>query len=172
MNALLRVVTAFAFVAAIATGTQALADTLPTPEGEPLLTVSGAIEHTNVGDTAVFDREMLEALPETVVTTKTIWTEGEQTLRGVSLKALMEAVGAEGQSIRATAINDYAVDIPMSDARDGAAVVAYELNGAPMPVRSKGPLWIVYPYDSNADFRSEVVYSRSIWQLRSLTVSR
>jgi hypothetical protein len=33
-----------------------------------------------------------------------------------------------------------------------------------MSLRDKGPLWIIYPYDSKSDFRTEVVYSRSIWQ--------
>jgi hypothetical protein len=39
------------------------------------------------------------------------------------------------------------------------------MDGKTMSVRDKGPLWIIYPYDSSADYRTEVVYSRSIWQL-------
>jgi hypothetical protein len=38
-----------------------------------------------------------------------------------------------------------------------------------MSVRDKGPLWVIYPYDSD-DYRSEVIYSRSIWQLDRLEV--
>lgn len=172
MNTLSRMAAAAAMFAGAALAQNAAADELPAPEGEPLLTVSGAIGNTNVDGEAIFDRAMLEALPATAVTTETIWTEGEQVFRGVSLSDLMEAVDGQGSSIRATALNDYSVDIPMEDAQEGAALIAYELNGAPMSVRTKGPLWIVYPYGSDAKFRSEVVYSRSIWQLRSLDVSR
>jgi hypothetical protein len=46
------------------------------------------------------------------------------------------------------------------------------MNGAEMSIRDKGPLWIVYPYDASDDFRSEVVYSRSIWQLDRIEVIR
>ena len=51
-----------------------------------------------------------------------------------------------------------------------APLVAYEMDGETMSRRQKGPLWIVYPFDSDADFRSEVIYSRSIWQLDRLEI--
>jgi len=31
-------------------------------------------------------------------------------------------------------------------------------------------LWIVYPYDSDNRFQSEIYFSRSIWQLARLTL--
>ena len=34
-----------------------------------------------------------------------------------------------------------------------------------MSRRDKGPLWVIYPYHDNIDYRSETIYSRSIWQL-------
>ena len=67
--------------------------------------------------------------------------------------------------LRATAINNYAIEIPVSDAVNEGPIIAYLMDGKKMSVRDKGPLWIVYPYDANPDYRSEVVYSRSIWQL-------
>jgi hypothetical protein len=35
-------------------------------------------------------------------------------------------------------------------------------------VRDKGPLWVVYPYDSKPDYQSELIYVRSIWQLAQM----
>jgi hypothetical protein len=68
----------------------------------------------------------------------------------------------------ASAINDYSVEIPLSDAVKGGPIIAYSIDGKEMSLRDKGPLWVIYPYDSNSDFRSEVVYLRSIWQLDRL----
>ncbi|MBS8228430.1 molybdopterin-dependent oxidoreductase [Vannielia litorea] len=144
---------------------------LATPEGDVLLTVSGEITNTNAGESAQFDLAMLEALGTETIETTTIWTEGTNTFEGVSLKMLAEAVGFEGATLRATAINDYAVEIPLTDAVEGGPIVAYRMNGAEMSVRDKGPLWIVYPYDANADYRTEVIYSRSIWQLDRIVVT-
>ena len=73
-------------------------------------------------------------------------------------------------TLRATAINDYTVEIPVSDAVEGGPIIAYSVDGKPMSVRDKGPLWVIYPYDSGAQYRSEVIYSRSIWQLDRIEV--
>ncbi|SFT13127.1 hypothetical protein SAMN04488040_3310 [Sulfitobacter marinus] len=146
------------------------ADDLGVARGEILLTVSGAIETTNADGMVQFDLEMLEALDATVINTSTIWTDGTQSFQGVSLDVLVDRLGISASKLRATAINDYAVDIPISDAVSGGPIIAYRLNGDTLSVRDKGPLWIVYPYDSDASYRSEVIYSRSIWQLDRIVV--
>lgn len=143
---------------------------LPAPAGPPLLTVTGRIAQTNDGNAARFDRAMLEAMAQTSFSTRTIWTDGEQHFTGVSLQALLAVLGARGDTIRATAINDYAVDIPREDWETGAPIIAYSNNGAPMSLRNKGPLWIVYPYDSDPAYQSEQIYARSIWQLDRIDV--
>jgi hypothetical protein len=146
------------------------AQTLETPSGEVLLTVTGDIAATNADRAAVFDRAMLEAMEPVEVTTNTMWTDGPQVFTGVLLLDLLALLGVTEGTLRATAINDYAVDIPVSDAVEGGPIVAYLLNGQPMSVRDKGPLWIVYPYDSKREYQSEVIYSRSIWQLDRMEV--
>ncbi len=153
-----------------AAASPALAE-LVKPEGQVILTVSGQITETNAGDRAEFDLEMLRALPATDISTSTIWTSGLQEFTGVSLKALLEHLGASGDTLRSFAINDYEVKIPVSDATDAGPILAYELNGAPMSVRDKGPLWVVYPFDSASRYRTEVIYSRSIWQLNRIDVT-
>ena len=39
-----------------------------------------------------------------------------------------------------------------------------------MPVREKGPLFVVYPFDDSSELRSSTYYERSIWQLKALDV--
>jgi hypothetical protein len=143
---------------------------LAVPQGEVILTVSGNIAETNAKDTALFDLDMLRALPSQAFETSTIWTNGPQQFKGVPLNSLLAALGAQGSALRAIAINAYEVQIPTSDAQDGGPIIAYELNGDTMSVRDKGPLWVVYPYDSDPRFRTEVVYSRSIWQLDQIEI--
>ena len=150
--------------------TPLMAQDLAAPEGDVILTVSGEIETTNGDGTASFDRAMLEAMDPVTIETTTIWTEGPQTFTGVPLATLMEQVGATGDSLSATAINDYAVEIPSGDWVEGGPIVAYLNNDEPMSVREKGPLWVVYPYDSDPAYQTEVTYSRSIWQLDRIIV--
>lgn len=150
---------------ALSTALPVSAEDLAAPNGDVILTVSGALTTTNVDGTAQFDLEMLEALDATTFDTATIWTEGVHSFTGVSLKVLADRLGLEGETLRARAINDYAIEIPTTDAVEGGPIIAYRIDGKTMSVRDKGPLWVIYPYDASADYRTEVIYSRSIWQL-------
>ncbi|MCC2664519.1 MAG: oxidoreductase, partial [Geminicoccaceae bacterium] len=42
-------------------------------------------------------------------------------------------------------------------------ILALKRDGAYMPVRDKGPLFIVYPYDSSPELKHQNYYSRSAW---------
>ncbi len=150
-------------VLAISISTSALADDI-------LLTVSGDVGANGDKDTWTFDRKALEALASRSIDTTTIWTEGTQNFEGVSLDVLLNHVQAKEGTIRAVALNDYAVTIPTSDATEDGPIVAYFRDGKTMSVRDKGPLWIIYPYDANEAYQSEEIYARSIWQLNRLEV--
>ena len=137
-------------------------------------TDAGEVLHIQVanGDAsehvAAYGIEDLKAMPTTVVRTQTIWTDGVQEFTGVLLADLLNQLGISGGMLDAVAINDYLVEIPVSDAIEGGPIIAYMRNGALMSVRDKGPLWVIYPYDSNLDYQRAEIYARSIWQLNHL----
>ena len=140
------------------------------PADGAILTVGGAIGCTNDGDEAVFDLEGLEQVGHSEIQTSTIWTEGEQVFEGVRLDTLLEAVCAEGNGLRATALNEYQVDIPLDAMIREGALIAYRLNGAEMTLRDRGPVWIVFPWDQEPAYQTEDYYNRSVWQLERLDV--
>lgn len=146
-------------------------DTTPALQGDVMLTISRVGENASVEQLTLTEMKGFEA--ETFETS-TIWTTGPQSFTGVPLADLLAhfnlAADTPGLTIEARAVNDYMVEIPLSDAIAGGPIVAYLRNGKTMSLRGKGPLWLVYPYDSNAAYRTEAVYSRSIWQLDNLTV--
>lgn len=157
--------------AAISFADVSYAENMPASADAVLLTISGEITNRNVGDTLQLDLAMLENLPQVEIVTSTIWTEGVDTYKGVLLRDLLDHAGHAGISISATAINDYAVDVPIESATEKWPIVAYERNGGPMSVRDKGPLWLIYPFDDYDELRSEIIYSRSIWQLDRIVVT-
>jgi hypothetical protein len=138
--------------------------------GKVVLTISGLVTHANAGANADFDMAMLEQLPQHSFTTATPWYPQPRTFTGPRLRDVLAAAGAQGVLLRAVALNDYKIDIPAADAESFDVIVARLLDGKPMAVRDKGPLFIVYPFDSQAALRSERYYSRSAWQLRTLEV--
>ncbi|MCU0764136.1 MAG: hypothetical protein MUF76_14575 [Hydrogenophaga sp.] len=143
---------------------------LDTPTGRPILTVSGAISKPNAGAVAKLDMKMIEALPQQTFTTRTPWYDKPVTFTGPLLADVVAAVGGKGSALSATAINDYTITIPMDDVNARKVIMARLIDGKPIPVREKGPLFVVYPFDSDAALRTSVFYERSIWQLKAMEV--
>jgi hypothetical protein len=135
-----------------------------------ILIVSGNISHDNGNGVARFDRAMLEALPAATIRTETPWTEGSVEFHGPLLKAVLETVGATGDQLKAVALNDYAVDIPFGDAFDYGVILAISQDGVRLRTRTRGPLWVIYPWSDQPQLKGDTYYSRSIWQLREIIV--
>ena len=148
----------------------AMSQSLLPPKDTPILTISGKIKNSNVQGAAVFDKAMLEALGEESFVTSSPWYTNPQKFSGVSLEKLLQHVGATGQIIKAKALNNYSVTIPRSDFSKYHVIAAMKLNDQPMSVREKGPLFVIYPFDTDPDRASAGFYVRSIWQLASLEV--
>jgi hypothetical protein len=143
----------------------------PVPEGPVLLTVSGRITAPNTADgTARFDRAGLEALGTSTLRTRTPWTEGRPVFEGVLLRDVLEAVGAAGTSLAATAANAYTVTIPVRDAERYDVLLALRQDGRRLTLRDRGPLWVVYPRDRHPELRDDVHNGKWIWQLVTLDV--
>ncbi|WP_172982724.1 molybdopterin-dependent oxidoreductase [Roseovarius bejariae] len=117
-------------------------------------------------------RQLLMSLPRSGFVTTTIWTNGPQRFDGVWLSDFLEHFDVTAGTLSLQAINDYLVEMPVSEIVSGEALLAYERNGKPMTQRSKGPVWLVYNYDADPAFRTETIYTRSVWQLDRITVSR
>lgn len=136
----------------------------------PILTIAGKIKAPDGSDSVRFDRAALEALGLSSFTTKTPWYEGPVTFEGVPMARLLAAVGAYGDTIVATALNDYVTEIPVSDVATYGVLLALKRNGQYMTPRDKGPLFIIYPFDSDRALQHQRFYSRSAWQLARILV--
>ncbi len=145
------------------------ATTLPQPEGTVLITVSGSINADNGDGVVQFDRTMLENLDWREVRTYTSFTSGEQVFEGPTLASLLTAVGADGDTLKAIAINDYTVTIPAAHASEHGVILAMDQNGRAMRVRDKGPIWVVYPLDET-QAGQQLFDAEMIWQLNRIVV--
>jgi len=163
------VIAAFFMFAGLAPA--AAIDPLPAPTGPVILVLEGKLGlHNTAEGKAAFDLAMLQALPKTGFTTTTIWTDGVQTFEGVKIADLLARLGTKPAEINAQATNDYEIRFPVADALGHGAIIAYAQNGAGIPPNNKGPLWIVYPYDRDADLSNERYLSQSVWSLDHMTL--
>jgi hypothetical protein len=153
----------------------ALVSALPAAALEPatgkiVLTITGKISEKNAGNTAVFDLAMLEKLPQQTFTTKTPWDKQPVKYTGPFLRDVLAAVKANGSTLKASALNDYKTTIPLDDAKRFDVVLAHKMNDKAIPVRTKGPLFIIYPFDTKPELQATVYYERSAWQLKSIDI--
>ena len=121
-------------------------------------------------DTVYLNLAVLDILEQTHFKTTTMWTSGKIQFSGVSLKALLKHHGARGESIKLTALDNYSIVMPIADLEDGAPIIVTRMNREIIPVLKNGPYWLVFPYDSDPKYQTEVTYGRSIWQLTELWV--
>jgi hypothetical protein len=144
-------------------------DPVPPPEGRVVLVIRGGTT-TNVGNALELDLEQLEAMGTVAYEVDDAQATGEQAeFSGPLLRTVLAVAGAEGRTIHAVALNDYTVDVPMSDAEDLPLMLATRMNGETMSVAGYGPTRFVYPTDDPA--LDEATYGpRWIWQVRSLAV--
>ena len=158
-------------LATAATRSGQAATLLPPPAGKVILTISGRIGVTNKADIAEFDYAMLEALGMDRIETTTLWYNGIVRFDGIRMLRLLQAAGASGEKVTAVALNDYITEIPVENIRRYGVLLAMKRDGSDMPLSDKGPLFIVYPYDSQPELKSQRYYSRSAWQVARLEVT-
>ncbi len=130
--------------------------------GETLLKViltDGTIE--------VFDRDRLDDFDQIEFITETLWTEGPHTYSGPSMMNVLSSVGITGGDIEIFAVNDYSLiaDLESELIVEDAPIIATRIDGKEFPVWQKGPLWIMYPFDTRPELSVERAYALSVWQV-------
>lgn len=146
------------------------AHALDRPKSRVVLTLTGRLGIRNADKVAEFDMDMLAALPQHSFSTKTPWYPQARKFTGPLLRDVLAAVDAQGKKLRVVALNDYKVDLPAGDAAQFDLVLARLMDDKPMPVRDKGPLFLIYPFDSREELRNERYYSRAAWQLKTIDI--
>lgn len=142
---------------------------VPTPAGTPVLTVTGRIERPNTAAGLSLDVETIEQLGLRQVTLYDPWAKRRLSFRGVWLADLLDVAGVAGpaDAVHLTALDDYEVDLRMTDVRAGGIFLATKTgDGASIPVADGGPTRIVFVGDvpSGRDAK------QWIWSLKTLEV--
>ena len=130
-----------------------------------VLTVTGSLAANVTDKTLKFSIRDLEKLGTISFSTTTPWFDGQVLFEGGSFKKLFEYIKPQGNLLEVIALNDYVITIPIDDLVNNDAILAVKRNGQYMSIQDKGPLFIVYPYDSQMRLKNQIYYTRSVWQV-------
>lgn len=119
---------------------------------------------------AEWDLASLKKLPQKTFTTHTPWFKEPVTFTGPLVRDVLANAQLKGTMVDAVALDDYKSKIPFSDVMNFDAILAHSINGVQLTPKNKGPLFIVYPFDSKKELQAVVYYQRSVWQLKALIV--
>jgi len=164
------VLAAAAVVVQLLFSDMASACNLPQPTGEIMLSINGMINECNDGMEVHLDRAMIDALPHKEIKTENPWDHGPSTYEGVLLRDLMKYVKADGQTATFTALNDYRSDLPVADMDKYDVILAFKRDGVDLPVRDKGPFFVVFPFTDVPELATEARYAQSVWQVNRITI--
>jgi len=134
------------------------------PRSEIILTISGAISNSIGDDKTAFDLDMLKALPVTTFKTSTTWTEGKNEIYWGFNASASQRCRFHRPCRKSIALNDYGVEIPVSDAVADGPIIASLIDNKPISLRDKGPSGFL-TLQRKTEHRTEETYAKSIWQL-------
>ena len=155
----------------ITDGTLNAGDTIPEPTGDVIVTITGDIGITNVGDSIQMDREALNSVGVVEYAVLSPFDNVTITYRGILMSDLLNVwqVSDDATILQMTALNDYAVEVPIDDLRAYPVMFAMQADGEAMPISTYGPAMLVYPYD-DYEFDATVYNRYWIWQIKSIDV--
>ena len=148
------------------------------PAGEVILTISGDIGITNVGDTLQLDMPTLESLGlvEYAVTDPYRIDEDGQleqiTYTGVLMSRLREYLGVpeSSKAFHIVALDDYRVDLSIALAERWPILLATRSDGEYMSVENSGPTRIIFPYDNFKEIDQVKYNPQWIWNIESMRI--
>ena len=143
---------------------------IPAPAEAVILTVTGAINNKNVGDTLEFDIPTLEKLGLVKYTVSDPWLQSEVTYTGVLLSELLAVaeVPDSATTVHVVALDDYAADIPISEIEAWPILLATQADGEYLTVDTNGPTRIIFPYDTYSDITA--ARNMSVWNNKLLEI--
>jgi hypothetical protein len=147
-------------------------DTLPAPTGDVILTVTGKIGTKNTADGIAMDRDMIESVGQVDYTVTDPFETKDYVYRGPMMSALLDLwqVSSDATTLEVVALDDYTVNVPIDDLRKYPVLFAVQQDGQYMPVSTRGPAMLVYPYN-NFDFNHVVYNDYWAWQIKSIVVN-
>jgi hypothetical protein len=159
------------FYKTVSEATLKAGDAIPEPSGEVILTVTGNIGTTNADDSILMDQAMIEAAGQIEYTVTDPFENKDTLYRGPLVSDLLKLwqVPEDATILEVSALDDYTADVPIEDLKKYPVIFALQQDGLYMPVSTRGPAMLVYPYN-NFDFKQEIYNDYWVWQINSINV--
>jgi hypothetical protein len=138
----------------------------------PALATAQTVLTVKTNEKAVhFTLEELVAMRHFKVSTTNNFVNEASLFEGPLLRGILQNLNvAPSANLEFLSLNNFSTNVPAIDAFEYDVILALYRDGKAMPVREKGPVWIIYPMDDNPQIQNEIYNDRLVWQLREINV--
>jgi hypothetical protein len=147
-------------------------DRIPVPQGETVLTLSGAIATTNEGAELRLDLATIDQFGLVQYTAVDPWQNRSMKFSGVLLADLLKYAGVapSATSLHLVALDDYQADISLEDVRKWPILLATRVDDLRPAVVDGGPTRIVFPYHAFPQIDTRVYNGQWVWSVKTIDV--
>ena len=147
-------------------------DRIPVPQGETVLTLSGAIATTNEGAELRLDLATIDQFGLVQYTVVDPWQNRSMKFSGVLLADLLKYAGVapSATSLHLVALDDYQADISLEDVRKWPILLATRVDDLRPAVVDGGPTRIVFPYHAFPQIDTRVYNGQWVWSVKTIDV--
>ena len=152
-------------------GTLKAGDKIPVPTKDVILTVTGKIGTTNKDNAIKMDLPTVESVGLVDYKVTDPFEKKDAVFRGPLMNNLLDLwqISKEATKLHIVALNDYVVDVPIAEVRKYPVVFALQQDGQYMPVSTRGPAMLVFPYN-DFQFNQTVFNDYWAWQIKTIEV--
>ena len=139
---------------------------LPKPVTPPVLVIRGGTR-PNVGAEVRLDQASLDALATYEQKLYEPFVKREVRFTGIYMAELLARAGVASGTVTVHALDDYTMDIAVSELVKPGVMLATKADGASIPIAAGGPIRLVFP-PSSAIGRSTDAW---VWSIDTMTVA-
>ncbi|WP_253802981.1 hypothetical protein [Vibrio hepatarius] len=116
-------------------------------------------------------QEIAQQFKPTTFTTQLPWFVDEKTVTGFRVVDLLEQYGIDDYaSVWFIGLNDYSSITTKENIIQYDPIITYEMDGKTIPVRKKGPFWLMFNLSKYPELDKIEFHSQMVWQLKEIVV--
>ena len=117
----------------------------------------------------VFSEKQLQALPQKAFKTKHTWATVVQEFSGPLLTDVIQQICPQAKEVYLRSLDQYSVTIDFQKVVKYEAILALTIDGKPLTVREKGPIWLMINTD-DLNIAARTLDNMLVWQLYYIQV--
>lgn len=128
------------------------------------------VNSTSASISEEYTLQQLQQLPQYEIKTSIPWSNSVHTFKGPSLEDVLALANAKGQWLTMSALDSYKISFDYQRIKKFQPILALQVDGKLLTVRTKGPIWVILPLDKYEALDAAVYHDFMVWQLVKLDV--